>query len=157
MEDKSYTYLFNDMLDKVLQLSDDPSQFAEYLSLQIRELIGARTVIITIINEIGEPEVFSVSPKRRKEWSRQPAVLKLAELSFDFDEIKFLNIENVDEKTTNFLNELLIEKAIAIPLIAGNRVVGSILLMDIMDLFGIEKIKELFARLSGVFDLIIRN
>lgn len=103
-----------------------------------------------------KPEIFSVFPARRTQWCKQPSMLHLAELSFEFDTIQYLGSEN-DDEISHILNELEIEKAIAIPLVAGEIFVGSILLIDIMDLFGIDAILDLLKRLSGVFALIIRN
>ncbi|MDO9510617.1 MAG: PAS domain S-box protein [Bacteroidales bacterium] len=157
MENKVYTHIFNDIYGKVLQLSENPSQFAAYLTLQIRELVGTRTVIIAVKTETGESEIFSVYPERRKEWANQRTVHQLAELFFDFETVRYLDNQANTENTASLLHELEIEKAIAIPLIAADRVVGSILLLDIMDLFGIELVIDLLNRLSGVFALIIRN
>ena len=157
MENKVYTHIFNDIYGKVLQLSENPSQFAAYLTLQIRELVGTRTVIIAVKTETGESEIFSVYPERRKEWANQRTVHQLAELSFDFETVRYLDNQANTENTASLLHELEIEKAIAIPLIAADRLVGSILLLDIMDLFGIELVIDLLNRLSGVFALIIRN
>ncbi|HAN77398.1 MAG TPA: hypothetical protein DCQ31_06310, partial [Bacteroidales bacterium] len=68
MEDKTYTYIFYDMLEKVLQLSENPSRFGEFLTQQIRELIGAKTVVIAIKSETDEAQIFNVYPPRRTEW-----------------------------------------------------------------------------------------
>jgi len=157
MEDKSYTYVFYDILDKVLQLSENPSQFAEFLSHQIREIIGARSVVISIKNKDEKPEIYSVFPKRKKEWANQAAILELAELSFSFDKIQNLDRAVKENQASLILNSLNIDKTIAIPLIAANQVVGSILLIDIMDSFGIDSVIDLLTRLSGIFALIIRN
>jgi PAS domain S-box-containing protein len=157
MENKTYTYIFNDILDKVLHLSENPSQFAEYLSHQIRELIGARTVVIAVKPETEATRIFSVFPTRRMEWANQPNVIKLAEISFGFESIQYLDKSSSEKPVADILQYLEIEKAIAIPLIAANRKVGSILLLDIMDLFGIESVIDLLSHLSGVFALVIRN
>ncbi len=157
MEDKTYTYVFYDILDKVLQLSENPSQFAEFLSHQIRELIGTRTVVIAIKTKTEQAEIFSVFPNRKKEWANQTEILQLAELSFHFEKIEILDKDITDKKIASLLQILNIEKTIAIPLIAANRTVGSILLLDIMDLYGIDSVINLLTRLSGVFALIIRN
>jgi len=157
MEDKSYTHIFYDILGKVLQLSENPSQFAEFLSEQIREIIGAKTVVIATKDETGQPVIFSFFPNRRKEWCSQPVIFQLAEYSFSFDKIELLSKEGNDKTIAQYFVTLEIEKAIAIPLIAGNRLVGSILLLDMMDLFGIKEVIDLLNRLSGVFALIIRN
>jgi len=157
MEDKAYSHIFYDILENVLQLSENPSQFAEYLTQQIRELIGARTILIATKNEENKPQIFSVFPQRKKEWCQTPEMLHLAELSFTYNKIIYLEIENVDEETKSILEFLQLEKTIAIPLIAAKRKVGSILLLDIMDLYGIDSVIDLLTRLSGVLALIIRN
>jgi len=157
MEDKTYTYIFNDILSNVLHLSENPSQFAEYLTHQIRELIGARTIVIAIKTETDETKIFSVFPVRKKEWANQSDVMHLAEMSFSYETIQFLDKVNGDKNITALLQNLEIDKVIAIPLIAAGRKMGSILLLDIMDLFGIESVIELLTRLSGVFALVIRN
>jgi hypothetical protein len=94
MENKAYTYLFNDILGKVLELSENPSQFAEYLSQQIRELVGARTIIIAVKTEAGHPKIFSVFPTRRSEWAHQNDIYQLADLSFGFETIQYLDVES---------------------------------------------------------------
>ncbi len=157
MEDKVYTHIFNDILGKVLELSENPRQFAEYLTQQIRELIGARTVVIAVKTETVPSTIFSVFPQRRTEWANQSVVLQLVESCMHFDEIQYLIKSEDEEVSTKLLANLNIDQAIAIPLIAANRHLGVILLLDIMDLFGIESIINLLTKLSGVFALIIRN
>ncbi|HET9569868.1 MAG TPA: histidine kinase dimerization/phospho-acceptor domain-containing protein [Bacteroidales bacterium] len=157
MDDKVYNHIFNDILERVLQLSEDPSQFAEYLTQQIRELIGVRTIIIAIRNESDSAQIFGVYPKRRSEWAHQNAIQELAEKSFGFDTIQFIDKNSADPSIISIFNLLDIEKAITIPLIAANRMVGTLLLLDMMDLFGIDSVIKLLTRLSGVFALIIRN
>jgi len=157
MEDKAYTHLFNDILGKTLQLSENPSQFGEYLTQQIRELIGARIIIIAVVDEAHPSKIFSVFPVRKTEWANQNMVLNLIMLSFDFETIQYLQSATCPENIALLLKSLEIDNAIAIPLIAANRKVGSILLLDIMDLNGIESIMSLLTRLSGVFALVIRN
>lgn len=157
MEDKAYSYIFYDILGKVMQLSDNPSHFAEYLSKQIREFIGARTVVITIKDKKDLAFIYNVFPSRKKEWCNRPEILQLAEHSFTFDKVKILCKNGDDSLVVHLLSLLEIEKTIAIPLIAGDRFAGSILLLDIMDMNGIDSVLDLLQRLSGVFALIIRN
>ncbi|HCE56415.1 MAG TPA: hypothetical protein DER09_01135 [Prolixibacteraceae bacterium] len=157
MEDKAYNHIFNDIYSRVLQLSENPSQFAEYLTLQIRELIGSRVVVIVLKTETGETEIFSVYPQRKEEWANQSAVKKLAELSFNKSSVQYIDKEKYDADCFGLLTHLEIDKVIAIPLFVGDRIVGSILLLDIMDHSGIESVIDLLEKLSGVFALVIRN
>lgn len=157
MENKVYKHIFNDILEKVLNLSDNPSQFAEYLTQQIRELVGARTIVISIKSATGLPQIFSVFPTRRTEWAQKSTVLDLAEISFSFKEIQYLDQQNSEDAIAIILKKLELEKVIVIPLIAANQLVGSLLLLDMMDLFGIESVLDLLTQLSGVFALVIRN
>jgi len=157
MENKAFTQIFYDILGKVLQLSENPSQFAEYLTQQIRELIGTRTVVIAVKPETEPVKIFSVFPVRRTEWANQSAVIQLAVLTTNFETIQYLDKGKSEKNIALLLESLEIDKAIAIPLIAANRIVGSILLLDIMDEFGNESVIDLLNRLSGVFALVIRN
>lgn len=156
-KDKAYTFIFNEFLDKILQLSENPSQFADYLTQQIREIVGARTIVIAIENARQQVEIYSVFPTRRKEWANQSSVLDLTRISFSFEKIRFLDMNATDQSIQSILQKLEIEKVIAIPLIASGSKVGSILLFDIMDLFGTEAVIDLLTRLSGISALIIRN
>ena len=70
-KDKAYAYIFNEILDKILQLSENPSQFADYLTQQIREIVGARTIVVAIKKENEQAEIYSVFPERKKEWANQ--------------------------------------------------------------------------------------
>ncbi|MGE5406616.1 MAG: ATP-binding protein [Methanosarcina sp.] len=156
-KDKAYNFLFNEFLDRILQLSENPSEFGDYLTQQIREIVGARTIVIAIENGREQVEIYSVFPKRKKEWANQSAVLELAEISFSFETIRFLDKTLIDNDLQSALNQLDIEKIIAIPLVAAGSKVGSILLFDIMDMSGSEAILDILKRLSGISALIIRN
>ncbi len=157
MKDKTYNYVYNNILERVLELSESPSQFAEYLSLQIRELIGAKTIAIFVNSVTGDPKIMSVFPPRRERWASQAALHQLAGLSFGFDKTRYLNSSTSDEEVLGLQKVLEIEESIVIPLIAANKVVGSIMLLGIMDNYGIDAIINLLTQLSGVFALIIRN
>lgn len=157
MTDKAYTQVFYDILEKVLQYSENPSQFAEFLSQQIRELIGTRTVAVVIKTETGDAQIFSVYPLRKSGWAHQPDFLKFAQDSFDFGKVVYLDKNDTDQKLSVHYTTLGIDKTIVIPLVAADRIVGSLLLLDIMDDQGTDAIIDLFNRLAGVFALVIRN
>ncbi len=157
MENRSFNYIFNDILSKVLQLSENPSEFADYLTQQIRGLIGARTIVISVKSETDPLRVFSVFPVRRTAWANQPEVLKLAELSLSFDSTIYLDQQSSDASILGILQQLQMEQAISIPLMVGGHKVGVILLLEIMDIYGIESIIDVLNQMAGVFALIIRN
>jgi signal transduction histidine kinase/ActR/RegA family two-component response regulator len=157
MINKAYTQIFYDILGQVLQLSENPSQFAEFLSRQIRELIGARIIVVAIKTEDGQAKIFSVFPDRKAAWANNPEILQFAAHTFVYENTQYLDNTTSTEETIGFFNNHGIEKTIVIPLIAANRRVGSIMLLDIMDMFGIDSILDLLNRLSGVFALVIRN
>ena len=61
-------------------------------SLQkIRSIIGTRIIVIATKTENSEANIYSVFPTRKKEWANQNEVLQLAEKTFDFYDLKFLN------------------------------------------------------------------
>jgi len=157
MEDKAYTHIFYDILEQVLQLSENPREFAEYLTKQIRELIGARIILIATLNENTEIKVVSVLPTRHTEFVIQKRFIEFIRHTLEYQTVQYIESQNLATNYSEVLKDLKIEKSIIIPLIAANRKVGVLLLLDIMDSFGIEAILSLFQKLSGVFALIIRN
>lgn len=157
MENKPFSYILNEILGKVLDLSENPREFANYLSKQIRELVGARTIVITIKSATQEPQILSVFPERRTDWANQPSIKLLADKALLSDEIQYINNEFTEESIRSILQTLEINSSITVPLIAAKQKVGTILLLDLMDHFGIESVLELLDKLSGVFALIIRN
>jgi len=157
MKEKSLNQALRDIQDKILHLSDNPAEYAEHLAQQISELIGARLVLIAINTGKSSPDILSVFPTKSKEICNQCPVLQLIELSFTLEEIHCWKKETADEKLLQVLNALDVDKVIAIPLINRNELVGSILLIDILDLYDQDVVLELLSKMSGVFKLIIRN
>ncbi len=157
MKDKTFLYVYYDIMQNVLQMADNPGQLAEYLTHQIRELIGTKTVVIAIQKENGEPEIYSVFPKRRTEIIKTSSFLKLCELSFQFTSIKYLSDQTNKPEITHLFKDFEIKNAITIPINTSQKTIGSIILLEVMDLSGIESVINLLEKLSAVFGLIIRN
>lgn len=157
MKEESLDQTLRDIQDKILHLSDNPAESVEHLARQISELIGARLVLIAINTGESSPDILSVFPTKSKEWCNQPQILQLIELSFTLEKIHCWKKEVVDENLLQVLNALDADKIIVIPLINRHKQVGSILLIDILELYDLDAVLELLNKMSGVFKLIIRN
>ena len=157
MKEKPLDQTVIDFQDKILHLFDNPAECAEHLAQQISELIGARLVLIAINTEEPSPDILSVFPTKSKDWCHQQHILQLIELSFTLEKTHCWKKEAVDENLLQLLNALDADKVIAIPLINRNKLVGSILMIDFLELYDLDSVLKLLDKMSGVFKLIIRN
>jgi hypothetical protein len=133
MEDKSLNYIFHETLDKLLHLSHNPVQCVEYLTQQIHELVGAKSVIIAVHKETNSSEIFGLYPPLQKEWANQQAITELIDISFQNTKIQFWDKASQHILVVNNLKYLEIEKAICIPLVFAEKIIGSILMLGAKD------------------------
>ncbi len=157
MDNKSLKYIFHETLDKLLSLSDQPLQCVAFFTRQIHELIGERSIIIAIQHENDSAEILSVYPSNRQEWAKQPAINELIEFSIQNKEIQSWTEKSENKQVVSVLNKLEIKKVLTIPLVAADSIVGSILLLDMLDMDGMEEMMKFLSNLSGVLALILRN
>ena len=157
MEDTLLKNIFHETLDKLLSLSDQPSQCVACFIRQIHELVGEGSVIIALQNENGSAEILSIYPSNKQEWAKQPAINALIGVSVQNKEIQTWTEKSENKQVAGVLNQLKIEKAISIPLVVDDTNVGSVLLLNIMEMDGTEEMIKLLSKLSGVLALILHN
>ncbi len=155
MNNIDFNTVFNEILRNVLERSESPKQFADYLSEQIRNIVGVKTVVIATNSGERVTDLLSVSPKRRYDLAK--SIFKEGFSDHDKKGIYFYDLHTEKGKFSSNLKQHNIENAIRIPLITGKQKVGFILLFDLMDTNGIDSILDLFRKLSSIFALIIRN
>lgn len=158
MSKKIESYIFYDVLKKVLRLSENPGRFAKNLSGQLQEITGAQLVIISYKNmPSGENQILHISPERKNFYKNNKIVLNVADEINKLQAAKLFTSNVEDKNFRNLFIELDATNLIAIPLRTGENSLGSILLINLFDTENSDKVIDLFNRLSGVFALIIRN
>ena len=73
--DIAFTVLTLDIVTKILELSDNPGMLGKYLTDEIRELTGAKTVVISqCLHKKGRAghRIVTVNPQRRHSITESP-------------------------------------------------------------------------------------
>ena len=154
-QDPAFPAMTMDILDNMLSRSDNPGQLARYLTEEIRELTGARCVLL--IQCLGSTHaVMDVNPARLRKWTESP------EMQILYGAIHRLTKAQLwDTKIPGEASELLrkngFELSIMVPLRVGPTQVGAMLLLGLPDAQHIQSEIELLDTLSKVLALVLRN
>ncbi len=136
----------------------DASQMGEKLTEQLRELTGARTVmVIAHDDELHTHELLHVCPARRKTLFSAAGIDLLC--TQNFSEILPGRVEDFPQNhpLRALLLDLGIESLLRVPLHAGRRLVGMLLLMDLPTVDRIDEMDRIVSHLSPVLALALRN
>jgi signal transduction histidine kinase len=157
--DPAFSAMTLHMMSNVLSRADKPSDLGEYLTEAIRELIGARCVLL-----IQHPHacpgdlhrIVSVKPARRREWSESNAAHRL------YNSVCHLSAPQVwlsedGSETAAFLRSEGFVSSLTIPLSVGAFRVGSLLVLGMPDETHLEQEINLLTSLSTLVALVLRN
>ena len=154
-QDPSFTVMTMDILDNMLSRSDNPGQLTRYLTEEIRELTGARCVLL--IQCLGKTHaVMDVNPARLRKWAESPETQVLYEVSHNLTAAQLWNTETPGE-VSSLLRKNNFELSIMVPLRVGQTQMGAILLLGLPDAQHINSEIELLNTLSKVLALMFRN
>ncbi len=135
----------------------DASQMGEKLTEQLRELTGARTVmVIAHEDELDRNELLHACPARRK------TLFSAADLdllcSLDYPEILTGLVKDFPQNhpLRALLLGLGIESLLRVPLKTGSRLVGMLLLLDLPTVERIDEMNRIVSHLSPVLVLALR-
>ncbi len=149
-----------DIVQNILKLAANPKELGKYLTSEIRELTGARTVILLQnLGDIGGDtyKVVSVNPERRRSIASSEHVRHLAESAHEHGQAMITS--GCDKGSVEIADtpESKLDICIAIPLKVGDIKVGTLLVLDIPDQIGIDMVAQLLDTLSMVAALILRS
>jgi len=149
-----------DILENIMRYSDNPSQLCEYLTQQIRELIGGRVVILLqCAHDQKDPKhrVISVQPRRYEALAMSSKVESLACYSHDIVKSAVWQPGESPAEVAEVLSAMGYQTSIAIPLHVGTTQVGVLLILDLFDIFAMDKVLHVLEMLSSVTALVLRN
>jgi PAS domain S-box-containing protein len=158
--DPAFPAMAMDILSNVLSRADNPGDLGTYLTEEIRDLTGARCVLL--IQCLGAVTVtahriVSVNPLRRREWAESRAVNRL------YDDVVHLmptaQFWRGDEpsEVAGLLRREGFELSMAFPLNAGAFRVGAMLVLGLPDEEHISSVLDLLNNLSAIVALVLRN
>ena len=73
--DPALSTMTMDLLSQILSRSDNPGEMGRYLSEEIRELTGAKCILVILNSDsvLGSSgQIFSIHPERRRRWAESP-------------------------------------------------------------------------------------
>jgi len=155
----AFNQLFSELVEGLLSSADSPGTSADYLAEKLRNLIGAKTVLVMQCprqthHELHE--IVSVFPGRRYEVGHHEAVQELCELSHGFDKARVFSSE-AEGSIPAALRRLDSGAALISPLQTGGTRMGVLLMLELMDASGLKTILDTLDRLSTVLALVLRN
>ncbi len=158
--DPAINFMVFDMLQRILSLADKPDQLGTYITSQMRELVGAKTVVLLRHNADGGAEhhtLIGVCPQRRRGGSEVRLVERIADISHDVHEPQIVRHEERTDEIGELLKDFGTGTSIIVPLEYGTTRVGLLMMVDILDTNNIESVIASLHALSGVLALELRN
>ena len=154
-QDPAFPAMTMDILNNMLSRSDNPSQLTQYLTEEIRELTGARCVLL--IQCQGDTHaVMDVNPSRLGKWAESPEMQILYRAIHGLTKTQLWDTK-VPCETSELLLKNEFELSIMVPLREGLTQVGAMLLLGLPDAQHIQSEIELLSTLSKVMALLLRN
>jgi PAS domain S-box-containing protein len=158
--DNAINYLVLDILKNIIGMADNPAGLGAYLTSQVRELIGARLVILLFHNSKDKKihhELLGVCPERKKTEIDLRFWDQIAENSHDIHTAKLFSHKKDGTPIEQLLSEIDGEDTILVPLEFSNQRVGMLIISDIFDKHNIHSIIDSLEALSGVLAIELRN
>jgi PAS domain S-box-containing protein len=149
-----------DILEQVLRDADSPGALGDYLTREMRELTGARTVILFQCHEtIGKSgnRILCVNPERRRRLAESDAMKRLLKLIHELEGIRVWDYDRQTGEEEEILRDLQSALTITVPLNVGHVRVGSLLLLDLPEKDRVYPVVEALEMLSTIAALVFRN
>ncbi len=158
-KDLAFTAMAMDILSNVLSRADNPADLGIYLTEEVRELTGARCVLL--IQCLSTPtelahHVVSVNPLRRREWAESPDGNHLYEVVHRVPAAQLWRGEEPSE-AAGLLRREGFELSTVFPLHVGEFRVGAMLVLGLPDEEHITSVLSLLNNLSSIVALVLRN
>jgi PAS domain S-box-containing protein len=147
--------LQNDMLVNILNYASDIGRCSERITVQIREIIGARIVALFELNPMGEYRLLAACPERRADFFSTEEGRRLIASAGHFTQAA--SLEPGHGEAGEMLAVLGMKESYVVPLRVGEESFGLLILLDLMDDRGAAMILEALHDISGVLSLVFKN
>ncbi len=160
MTSQVYQVMVSDLLINVLDKLDNMGKLSRFISQEIRQLTGARIVILMQYgHSVGDENhiLININPKRRSKLADSAEISRLVDLSQNLAEPVLWTQDQCGE-ADEILARLKIGSAISSPLKIGNETLGCLLVLDLPeDTHGISETLQTLGKLSPILALVIHN
>lgn len=147
-----------DLISSVLEQPDNLQATTDLLAQKVRELTGARAVILTVSDEkYGGHRILAVNPPRHAALTGNSSVQELIEKAFRVEESTVLLPEIDGENEGSLPASTKLRPCLLIPLGSGANRIGAILSLGLLDPSYVESIREIQGVLSRVVSVVLRG
>jgi PAS domain S-box-containing protein len=154
-QDPAFPAMTMDILDNMLSRSDNPGQLARYMTEEIRELTGARCVLLFQCLSHSH-RIIEINPERNRKWAESNDMTPLFQAAHELTgTCLWQTDENLEIST--LLHDNGFDISIAAPLQVGDTRIGAMLLLGLPDKLHIETEIILVSTLSKILALMLRN
>ncbi len=153
-------FMVMDILENVLQRAEHPGKLADYLTSQMRELLGGKKVVLMECISTGDNSNFnliSVCPERILKEVDCPELYHLAELAGMEKQVTLWG----PDLGPGQINQLLADKnwnnTIQLPLIFNEQQVGVLFVFELYELHNVGLLQNTLQTLMRVIALLLKN
>ena len=158
--DPAYAVVMLGVLSNLLRKAAGLQELGGYLAQEVREITGARTVILLQCkHQAGddEHEVIGVDPTRRRDLAESAEIARLAVACHDLDHTMLWPHDPPPSEVAPVLNELGCGITAGVPLRVGQVSVGALLALDLPDDRQRDLVVTMLDMLAGTAALVLRN
>ncbi|NVN91464.1 MAG: PAS domain S-box protein [Desulfuromonadales bacterium] len=154
-ENRAFHTLLGDFVENILKYSDNPGACAQYITTQIRELIGVRLVALVSAEDGADHTLVGICPQRKEAYWKRPEIQKFVINMLTSTVPRLINPGT--DPSGSLLLSIGIGTSFVIPLIVGEERVGMLVLLDLMEEQGATIILEALTRIARILALILKN
>jgi len=153
--------VLGDILADVLQIGRDAAETSQKLAQKLRELTGSRLVILAALDEAEEggptTRILAVHPIERSGLLETPLIKGVVRQALETGHAEVLS--NPDDEQKAEMDSLGLEfcPCLVFPLFIGERRVGAIMSLGLLDAKSIATVLEIEEMLSMVVAVILKN
>ncbi len=159
-DEAAVQFMIVDFLEEILKFSESPGEMGQYLTRQLRELMGVRSVIM-LQHEADLLEsplrIVAMEPARARSTALLPGLNHLISSQADIATATLYFQPTAPPSVIDAMTSLGVSSLSLTPLRVGGQRVGSLLALDHLDLQRTDDLLRLLSSLAPVFALILRN
>jgi len=159
-DEAAVQFMIVDFLAEILKFSESPSEMGQYLTRQLRELLGVRVVVMLQHGpgaSNGAPRIVAIEPERSRNQALVQGLLQLVEHHPELTQATLLFRSTAPTGLAAVMDALCIASLSLTPLRVGDLRVGTLFALDHLNLQRTDDVVRLLNALSPVFALILRN
>ena len=146
------------LLEDILDYADSPAQMNRRLVEQLRDLTGARLVVLARRRQTADShQLVAFAPERRRQSAESPAMMVLAGRARDLDGPALWESEDIPPEAAALLHESLPGPTAALPLRVGGQYMGALLFFGLPREQSRDQALAALGALSRVVALVLRN